>query len=280
MPVLLEFYEKYNFRTTFFFTGYIARKFPEIVKMILPYKHEVGCHGMYHEPDKAFDVLPYEEQVVHLKKAKKILEDISGEQVISFRAPAMRVNKNTPSALEEAGFLIDSSISSQRIDFFLSFGVKDKIKWLFAPRKPYFASKRNLAKKGESSIVEFPFSSLAIPYSGVIMRISPSITKFLRFFLNLENNLLNNPVNFTIHPNELITEKIEIDHITRRAKSYLGYILGDLVRYRLKLRNLGNPAIKLFEEQLKYIADKKYTVIPLREYYKERILYETVGQES
>jgi hypothetical protein len=44
MPVLLGLYEKYNVKATFFFTGYIAQKFPEIVKMILPGGHEVGCH--------------------------------------------------------------------------------------------------------------------------------------------------------------------------------------------------------------------------------------------
>ncbi len=35
MPLLLELYSKYQIKATFFFTGYIAQKFPEIVKMII-----------------------------------------------------------------------------------------------------------------------------------------------------------------------------------------------------------------------------------------------------
>ena len=43
-------------------------------------------------------------------KSKKILEDISGDEVITFRAPAARVQKNTAVALEKTGYKIDSSI--------------------------------------------------------------------------------------------------------------------------------------------------------------------------
>jgi len=34
MPILLDLYEKYNIKSTFFFTGYIAKLIPDIVKMI------------------------------------------------------------------------------------------------------------------------------------------------------------------------------------------------------------------------------------------------------
>ena len=48
MPLLLDLYSKYNIKTTFFFTGYIANKFPELVKMVVPYGHEVASHGYSH----------------------------------------------------------------------------------------------------------------------------------------------------------------------------------------------------------------------------------------
>ena len=148
MPALLELYKKYNIKSTFFFTGYIAQKFPDVVKMILPYGHEVGCHGLTHDSEKAFDVLNKDEQIDHLKRAKEILEKISGVEVISFRAPALRVNQYTPQALIENGFRIDSSVAPQRGDFLLSFGSAKKLNWLFAPRNPYFTRDNNLAKKG------------------------------------------------------------------------------------------------------------------------------------
>ncbi|MFP4026062.1 MAG: polysaccharide deacetylase family protein [Thiohalospira sp.] len=280
MPVLLELYKKYNIRSTFFFTGYIAQKFPEIVKMILPYGHEVGCHGMFHDPNLAFDVLSLHEQKKHLTQAKDILEDISGQKIISFRAPALRVNKFTPAALIENGFLMDSSVASQRMDFFLSFGAKDKLKWVFAPRKPFFTEENNLARKGKGPLLEIPATALFLPYAGTFTRISPFFTRWVRELLHFENKITHTPVHYIIHPNELITEEIEIKKVKRRAKSFMGYILGDLVRYKLKLKNLGPPAIQLFEKQLIYFNKRNYKGISLQDYYKNILDYEATGKKS
>ena len=266
MPVLLELYLKYEVRATFFFTGYIAEKFPEVVRMVLPYGHEVGCHGMYHDAGQAFDVLNYQQQVAHLQRAKGILEDLTGQGIISFRAPALRVNRFTPMALLQTGFRIDSSVAPQRMDFFLSFGSREKIKWLVAPRMPYFTDRYNLAKKGNSPLLEIQTSALLIPYAGTLMRISPSLTKLLRSILHLENRIFHHPVHFIIHPNELIEEEIEVGTIARRAKSFLGYLFGDLIRYKLKLNNLGGPAIGLFEKQLQYFHQRGYKAVSLREF--------------
>jgi peptidoglycan/xylan/chitin deacetylase (PgdA/CDA1 family) len=62
--------------------------------------------------------MPLEKQIRHLEETKKLLEDISGLEVISFRAPALRVNDDTPKALISTGYKIDSSVASQRFDFF------------------------------------------------------------------------------------------------------------------------------------------------------------------
>jgi len=267
MPILLELYQRYNIKSTFFFTGYIARLYPDIVKMILPHGHEVGCHGLVHNSDKAFDLLSLDEQINHLREAKKILEDISGNEIISFRAPAIRVNGDTPLALKETGFKIDSSIASQRMDFMFSFGTKHKLKWLISPRKPYFTSIKDLARKGESDILEMPVNSFGLPYVGTFMRISPGFTRLLRFFLNVENKLRNTPVSFIIHPNELIKEEISGEKIQRRSKNYMKYLLADKLRYKLKLKNLGDKAISLLEQQLLYFSERDYTSITFKEYY-------------
>jgi peptidoglycan/xylan/chitin deacetylase (PgdA/CDA1 family) len=116
MPRLLELYSKYSVKATFFFTGYVARLKSELVRMASDKGHEIASHGLSHTIEQAFDILPFETQVDHLKESKKILEDISGQEVISFRAPAARANYNLPLAMEEAGYKIDSSVSSQRLD--------------------------------------------------------------------------------------------------------------------------------------------------------------------
>ena len=130
MPALLDSYAQHGVKATFFFVAEFAKKHPEIVKMIQPYGHEVGCHGLTHDQTKSFDMMSYDEQVVHLQIAKSVLENIAGEEVITFRAPALRVNKFTPEALKKTGFQIDSSIAPQRMDIFMTLGSKNKLQWL------------------------------------------------------------------------------------------------------------------------------------------------------
>ncbi len=147
MPLLLEMYARQDIRCTFFFTGYMARLCPDAVKMVANGGHEVPSHGKSHLPENGFDVMPFERQRRHLSETKILLEDLAGQEVISFRAPALRVGKDTSRALIEAGYKIDSSVASQRFDFFLSFGGVNKLQWLTAPRRPYRAAKDSLFQK-------------------------------------------------------------------------------------------------------------------------------------
>ena len=273
MPLLLELYAKYNIKSTFFFTGYIADKFPGVVEMILPYGHEVGCHGFTHDPDKAFDVLSLTEQIEHLKKAKQILENISGRKVISFRAPAARVNKDTAIALKETGFEIDSSVASQRFDMFLSFGGIKKLNWLTAPRCAYFTNPNNLWKAGIGPIFEIPISALILPYIGTTLRMSPFLTRSLRSTLVAESRYLNNkPIVFLTHPNEFITEFDELRENHRRTQNYLSYLWRELIRRKLKLKNLGLPGLTIYEKELNYFSKNDFSFLTCKEYYEMHLL--------
>ncbi len=269
MPALLDIYAAYNLKSTFFFTGTIAKLYPDIVKMVKKAGHEVGCHGLVHDADKAFDVLCRSEQVKHLIQAKGILEDISSEEVISFRAPALRVNTHTPGALMEAEFKIDSSVSPQRLDFIFSFGTRYKLSWVFAPRKPYITSEKSLARKGNSGIFEIPLNAIILPYNGTIMRISPILTRIVRAGLLIETKLQKTPQSFLIHPNELIVEKSLGDKIPGRSKNYLSYLIADKLRHIVKLKNLGPPASILFKEQIEYLVKNGFYFSTMKDYYNQ-----------
>ena len=267
MPRLLELYAKHNIRTTFFFTADIAELYPEIVKMILPFGHEVGSHGLTHEYSNAFDLLSLEQQIENLKQSKAILEDISGQEIVSFRAPAARVNYNTVVALEEAGYKIDSSIASQRLDMFFSFGSFKKTNWITAPRNPYFTHKDNIFKRGDSSILEIPISALGFPYIGTFMRISPHLNKMTRNLLHIETKFNFKPIVFLTHPNEFINEEFEGTKISRRGSNIISYVLKDVLRHWLKLKNLGEIAIPILEEELNFFKKKEYNFVTMKEYY-------------
>ena len=269
MPRLLDLYDKYNVKATFFYTAHIAKLVPDVVKMVIPYGHEVGSHGYSHEVNQAFDVLSFEEQKEHLRKSKAILEDIAGQEVISFRAPAARVNNNTVQALIETGFKIDSSIASQRMDMFMSFGALKKLNWLTAPRLPYFTDKQNIFKKGDSELFEIPISAIGFPYIGTFMRIAPALNRMTRNLLHLESKYNNRPFVFLTHPNEFIDEIRDEEKIERRASNYLSYLLGDVLRHKMKVKNLGADAIPIFEKELAFFKRKMYNFTTCSNLYNE-----------
>jgi len=268
MPRLLDLYERYGVRATFFFTGYVARLKPELVRMAADRGHEIGSHGLNHRVEEAFDILPYDTQVAHLKESKKILEDICGKELVSFRAPAARANYNLARALEEADYRIDSSVSSQRLDMMFSFGSLKKLNWITAPRLPYFADRNIIFKRGVSSILEIPISAFGFPYIGTFMRIAPSLNRLTRFLLYLETLLNHRPFVFLTHPNEFIDEDRESMPISRRAPNLISYFLGDVLRHRLKARNIGIQAVPIFEREISFFARKGFQFLTCKQLYE------------
>lgn len=265
MPRLLDLYEHYDVKATFFFTGHIARLYPQTVRMAQERGHEVGSHGLTHEVDKAFDVMPREEQLSHLKQSKQILEDITGTPVVSFRAPAARVPKAFPSVLQEAGFLVDSSVSSQRLDMFFSFGSLNKLHWLGAPRRAYHTASDNIFRQGDDGILEVPISALVFPYIGTFMRIAPLLNRMTRRMLYTETLLTGRQFVFLTHPNEFIDEPRGGDPIQRRAKNPLAYLMGDVIRHALKVHNLGAKALPLLEHELQFFSSHHFQYLTCRQ---------------
>ena len=268
MPRLLDLYDKYGVKATFFYTGHIAKLYPEVVKMAYERGHEVGSHGLTHEVDKAFDVLSPEDQLSHLRQSKQILEDIIGKEVISFRAPAARVGKAFAAILEEAGFRVDSSVSSQRLDMMFSFGALKKLHWLTAPRKAYFTKSDNIFKKGNSNVLEIPISAMGFPYIGTFMRIAPGLNRCTRQLLYWETLCNGRQFVFLTHPNEFIDEERETTEIERRAKNYISYLLGDVLRHKLKVKNLGEKALPIYDRELAFFQNKEFEFVTCKEYYK------------
>lgn len=267
MPRLLDLYEKYGVKATFFYTGHIAQLYPDVVRMAHERGHEVGSHGLTHEVSKAFDVLSPEEQLSHLKQSKQILEDIIGEEVVSFRAPAARVDKKFPLIMKETGFKVDSSVSSQRLDMMFSFGALKKLHWLTAPRKAYFTQTDNIFRRGDSEVLEAPISAMGFPYIGTFMRIAPGVNRLTRRMLFWETVCNGRQFVFLTHPNEFIDEDQETTEIARRGSSFISYLLGDVIRHKLKVKNLGEKALPIYERELSFFKDKKFQFLTCKDLY-------------
>jgi len=107
----LEILNKYDVKATFFILGEVADSFPELIKEIARDGHEIGAHGFYH---RQIFKLTKDEFRKEVSDAKKLLEDICGQEVIGHRAPAFSLNAETQWALEvlaEVDFKYDTSIS-------------------------------------------------------------------------------------------------------------------------------------------------------------------------
>lgn len=107
---LLEILDEYKIKATFFILGWVAEKNPALVKDIHNLGHEVACHSFNHR--LVYDLTP-EEFREDTRRAKGILEDITGRLVIGFRAPSYSITKKSLWALDilvEEGFVYDTSI--------------------------------------------------------------------------------------------------------------------------------------------------------------------------
>jgi len=95
---------------TFFVLGWVAERYPELVKEIQDAGHEIACHGYSHSV--VYEQSP-DEFRAETVKAKTLLEDITGEPVLGYRAASFSITGKSLWALDilqEAGFVYDSSI--------------------------------------------------------------------------------------------------------------------------------------------------------------------------
>jgi peptidoglycan/xylan/chitin deacetylase (PgdA/CDA1 family) len=102
---LLKIFEKHDIKATFFITGFYAEREPEDVKRIVKAGHEIACHGYEHNyRGRTFDI------DVDVKKAKEVVERVSGVKVKGFRAPQVQYSKELLQILDKNGFVYDSSL--------------------------------------------------------------------------------------------------------------------------------------------------------------------------
>jgi polysaccharide deacetylase family protein (PEP-CTERM system associated) len=88
---LLDLLDRFGDRlkATFFVLGWIADRYPKLVREIHNRGHEIASHGYGHLMCKQ---MAPQELEVDLKKSKKILEEITGRPIIGFRAPNFSIS--------------------------------------------------------------------------------------------------------------------------------------------------------------------------------------------
>lgn len=106
---LLEIFEQYQVKSTFFTLGWVAERCPELIKAIINQGHELASHGYSHQRATMMNAEQFRQDV---SKSKQILEDISGQAIIGYRAPSFSINDSNTwvyDILMELGFEYSSS---------------------------------------------------------------------------------------------------------------------------------------------------------------------------
>jgi polysaccharide deacetylase family protein (PEP-CTERM system associated) len=180
-------------RATFFVLGQVAAAHPNLVRKIAGEKHEIACHGDSHELVSR-QTPPEFRADVH--RAKAVLEDITGESVVGYRAPNFSIARAQAWAYEilmTEGFRYDSSTYPIRHD---SYGDHD------APRFQH-----DVLRKGGARLIELPIGTtrllgLNLPIGGGgYFRLLPMA--LTRAGIRRVNAREHRPVLFYFHPWEL-----------------------------------------------------------------------------
>ncbi len=189
---LLALMEKHQTRGTFFVLGWVADKFPQLVRDIHRAGHEVGCHSYWHQ--LVYDLSP-DEFRQDLIKARDVLQNLTGEAVTHYRAPSFSITGRSLWALDvlaDEGFTCDSSIYPVYHD---RYGIPE------ADPTPH----RVITPSG--TLDEFPggvftFGKLRLAVSGGgYFRLYPR--RFTEFCLGRINTRSASPFMFYIHPWEV-----------------------------------------------------------------------------
>jgi polysaccharide deacetylase family protein (PEP-CTERM system associated) len=106
---LLELFDAFGVKVTFFVLGWVAKRRRDLVTRIAAMGHEVASHGYYH---RICHGLPVSELKKDLEMSRDILGDITGKAPLGYRAPNFSITESLVDLLGELNFVYDSSYNS------------------------------------------------------------------------------------------------------------------------------------------------------------------------
>jgi len=130
---ILNLFERHDVKGTFFFLGWVANRFPSLVREVQAQGHELACHSHLHRQLHRLTPSQFRDDVVRSRYA---IENAAGVKVVGFRAPSFSVTCNTLWALQilaEEHFEYDSSIFPIHHDLY---GIPDAPRWVHRRRLP------------------------------------------------------------------------------------------------------------------------------------------------
>lgn len=110
--IILNLLQKNNQKAIFYVMGWIVEQYPDLVKLIVDEGHTIGYHSYYHQLPEQQHATAFEEELV---LGLSMLEKVSGQKIIHYRAPQFSLNANSLwiiPVLVKNGIEISSSTAS------------------------------------------------------------------------------------------------------------------------------------------------------------------------
>ena len=234
---LLEIFGAANVKATFFTLGWIAERYPAMVRRVVEQGHELASHGWDHTRADSQEPEAFRADI---RKTKRRLEDIGGFQVTGYRAATFSIGPRNPWAfniLAEEDYLYSSSVYPVHHDLYGDVG---------ASRVPF--------RPEGSALLEVPLTTVDwfghnVPCSGGgYFRLLPYALS--RFNMRRVNNHEGRPCIFYFHPWEIdpgqprqqgVSARTRFRHYTNlgRMEGRLKRLLGDFAWDRMDRVFLG-----------------------------------------
>ena len=201
---ILELFAQYDAKATFFTLGWVAQRYPALVREIVQQGHELASHGFAHQRASSLSEADF---FADISQARSLLEDIAGVAVQGYRAPSFSINERNLwafDALSRAGYAYSSSVYPIRHDHY---GMPD------APRFPHWRA---------SGLLEIPITTLRLrernyPASGGgYFRLLPY--RASKWMFTQVNQVEQQPVVFYFHPWEIDPEQPRVEAAAAKAK--------------------------------------------------------------
>lgn len=203
---LLEMFAVGGMKATFFTLGWVAERYPALLRRIADAGHELGNHGSNH--DRVFTLTP-SQFAADIARARKTIEDASGARVTGYRAPSFSIDRRTPWAhqvLAEQGYAYSSSVAPIQSDHY---------GWPEAPRFAF----RPVAG---SDLIEIPVTTAVFAGKrmaaggGGYFRLLPYA--FSRWAVRQVNDAEQRPAIIYFHPWEIDPDQPRVAHAPFRSK--------------------------------------------------------------
>ena len=209
MEKIFNILEITNSKASFFVLGWIAEKYPEIVRAISDKGYQIGSHTTMHQLVYQQDKNQFKTDVT---RSVKTLEDISGKKVKIFRAPGFSITENNKWAFEvlyELGIEIDSSIFPA--------------KRAHGGLPNYGTSEPSILKYNGVQLKEFPINTQTILGKTIIYS-GGGYFRVIPYYLLKKWTIEDDYIMSYFHPRDLDPSQPMIQSLSlhRKFKSYVG----------------------------------------------------------